>query len=260
MFAVNVTPAFASRLAELSSASDRVWMAGMAIGLGLTLTAAYAPLPANGGTMCAYLGLLVRAAMYLASGEALAQRGGMALSALFRLGIVAGAFELIVDWWLVSGITNGRLDYLGARDVVLLASPIWMPLAWACVIVELGYPALRLFGLLRNRMNDATAAVIASIIIAVGAGVTIGFYEYFAYRAGWWKYAPAHAMIGSFCALFIPVGEALMFLCILPITARAFARDDQPVKSAIVGGAAFSVAIFVGYALAYALLEWGRTP
>jgi hypothetical protein len=29
---------------------------------------------------------------------------------------------------------------------VLLASPIWMPIAWACVIVELGYPAVRLFG------------------------------------------------------------------------------------------------------------------
>lgn len=257
---MNVTPSFAQRLAELSAASDRVWIAGMSIGLGLTLVAAYAPLPANGGTTCAYLGLLIRAAMYLASGEAIAQRGGATLSALLGLGIVAGAFELIVDWWLVNGVTNGRLDYLGARDVVLLASPLWMPLAWACVIVELGYPALRLFAIMRNRMNDSRAAIIASIVIAIGAGVTIGFYEYFAYRAGWWKYAPAHAMIGSFCALFIPVGEALMFLTILPIAARAFARDDQPVKSAITGGAAFSIAIFAGYAIAYAVLEWGRTP
>jgi hypothetical protein len=69
--------------------------------------------------------------------------GGETLVALFRLGIVAGLFELIVDWWLVNGIANGRLDYLGAPDVVLLASPIWMPLAWACVIVEFGYPAIR---------------------------------------------------------------------------------------------------------------------
>ncbi|HZQ61714.1 MAG TPA: hypothetical protein VFC24_10220 [Casimicrobiaceae bacterium] len=257
---MNVTPAFARRLDQLSPASDRVWIAGMAIGLGLTLVAAYVPLPAHGGTMCAYLGLLVRAAMYAVSGEALAQRGGSTLSALLRLGVVAGAFELIVDWWLVNGITNGRLDYLGARDVVLLASPIWMPLAWACVIVELGYPALRLFAILRQRMNDSSAAIIASIVVASGAGVTIGFYEYFAYRAGWWKYAPAHAMIGEFCALFIPVGEALMFLAILPIASRAFARDDQPVRSAVTGGVLFSVAIFVGYAMAYALLEWRRTP
>jgi len=257
---MNVAPPFAQRLAELSPSSDRAWLAGMAIGLGLTLIAAYAPLPKDGGTMCAYLGVLLRVAIYFASGEMLAQRGGATLSGLLRLGIVAGAFELLVDWWLVNGITNGRLDYLGARDVVLLASPIWMPLAWACVIVELGYPALRLFAILHTRMSDSSAAVVASIVIAIGAGVTIGFYEYFAYRAGWWKYAPAHAMIGSFCALFIPVGEAFMFLAILPIAARVFAREDRPVSTAIVGGIAFSVAIFAGYAIAYALLEWGRTP
>ena len=158
------------------------------------------------------------------------------------------------------GVANGRLDYLGAKDVVLLASPVWMPLAWACVIVELGYPAVRLFGALRARMDPRRAALIASIVIALAAGVTVGFYEYFAYRAGWWKYEPAHAMIGSFCALFIPLGEAFMFLAILPIAARAFAREDRPVASAIEGGAAFAVAIFAGYALAYALLEAGRAP
>src|SRR5215468_764373 len=107
------------------------------------------------------------------------------------MGIVAGLFELPVDWWLVNGIANGRLDYLGARDVVLLASPIWMPVAWACVIVELGYPALRLFAAVRRRMELRQAAILVSAFIAIAAGVTVGFYEYFAYSAGWWKYAPA---------------------------------------------------------------------
>ena len=158
------------------------------------------------------------------------------------------------------GVANGRLDYLGARDVVLLVSPAWMPVAWACVIVELGYPAVRLFGLLRRRLDPLRAAAIASLIVGLGAGITVGFYEYFAYRAGWWKYAPAHVMIGSFCAAFVPVGEALMFLAILPVTARALARDDRPFASAIEGGAAFAVAIGGGYALAYVLLEFGRAP
>ena len=257
---MNVSPAFARKLDELSAGSDRIWLAGMTAGLVLTIVAAFAPLPAGGGTMCAYLGLLIRASLYLCAGEALRYRGGVVLSGLFRLGIVAGLFELIVDWWLVNGVANGRLDYLGARDVVLLASPIWMPLAWACVVVELGYPAIRLFGWLRARTNPRRAALIASIVIAIGAGVTIGFYEYFAYRAGWWKYAPAHAMIGSFCALFIPLGEAFMFLTILPIAARALSHDDRPVVSTVAGGAAFSAAIFGGYALAYLLLEFGRAP
>lgn len=257
---MNVSPRFAAQLAVLSRASDAVWIAGMTTGLALTLVAAFVPLPAGGGTMCAYFGLLVRVALYASAGETLARRGGAAIVALLRLGLVAGAFELVVDWWLVNGIANGRLDYLGARDVVLLASPIWMPLAWACVIVELGYPALRLFGLLRSRLTDRSAAIVSSIVVAVLAGITIGFYEYFAYRAGWWKYAPANAMIGSFCALFIPLGEAFMFLTILPIASRVLSRDDRPITSAVTGGAAFAIAIGGGYALAYLLLEFGRTP
>ena len=257
---MRVSPAFDRRLAELSPASDRAWLAGLSTGLVLTVVAAFVPLPAGGGTLCAYLGLLIRAAIYLDAGDALRERGGAVLSGLFRLGIVAGLFELPIDWWLVHGVANGRLDYLGAKDVVLLASPVWMPLAWACVIVELGYPAVRLFGGLRARIDPRRAALIASVVIALAAGVTVGFYEYFAYRAGWWKYEPAHAMIGSFCALFIPLGEAFMFLAILPIAARAFAREDRPVAGAIEGGAAFAFAIFAGYALAYALLEAGRTP
>ncbi len=51
-----------------------------------------------------------------------------------------------------------------------------------------------------------------------------------------------------------------MFLAILPVAARTFAREDRPVASAIEGGAMFGVAIFTGYAIAYALLELGRTP
>jgi hypothetical protein len=109
-------------------------------------------------------------------------------------------------------------------------------------------------------MKASAAAIVASLVIGASAGVTVGFYEYFAYRAGWWKYQPAHAMLGEFCALFIPLGEAFMFLAMLPIAARALGRHDRPVASAVEGGITFAAAIFVGYALAYALLEWGRTP
>src|SRR5205807_2393069 len=114
----------------------------------------------------------------------------------------AGVFELLVDWGLIHWVANGRLVYLTENDVVLLGSPVWMPLAWACVITELGYPAVRLFGVLKH-MGTGVAAAISSLLIAVGAGVTVGFYEYFAYRAGWWRYEPAHAMIGDFCALYV---------------------------------------------------------
>ena len=135
-----------------------------------------------------------------------------------------------------------------------------MPLAWACVIVELGYPAIRLYGLLKGRLADRAAAIVATITVSVAAAITIGFYEYFAYQANWWRYESANAMLGDFCALYIPLGEFIMFLFVLPIAARAFARDDRPMATAIEGGARFALAIAVGYVLGYLILEAGRMP
>lgn len=157
-------------------------------------------------------------------------------------------------------MSNGRLVYLTENDIVLLGSPVWMPLAWACVIVELGYPAVRLFGVFKARRGTRRAAVTASLLIASAAAITVGFYEYFAYRANWWRYERANVMIGDFCAVYIVLGEFFMFLLILPIAAAALSRDHHPLGSAIVGGARFAGAIAAGYALAYLLLEAGRTP
>lgn len=248
---------FLRRIDELTPRSDLVWFLALNVGLGFTLVAAYVFPFSPEGKFWAYAGLFIRASAYLWSGDALRGRGGETLRRLFEMGLVAGTFELLVDWGLVHWVSNGRLVYLTENDVVLLASPVWMPLAWACVIVELGYPALRLFGLFRRRMT-AAAPVVATLIAAVGAGITVGFYEYFAYRASWWKYERANAMIGDYCALFIPVGEFLMFLPILPIAAAVLRDDDRPVARAVVGGIRFAAAIAAGYTIAYLLLEAGR--
>ena len=165
--------------------------------------------------------------------------------------------ELVIDWVLVHGISHGALVYLGPNDVILLASPVWMPVAWACVIVELGYPTIRLFGSLRRGRSDFSAGLLTSVIIAIAAGVTVGFYEYFAAKAGWWKYQPAHVMLGDFCALFIPLGEAFMFLTMLPVAARMLSRPPTR-AAAIESGGLFALAIGAGYGLAYLLLEAGR--
>jgi hypothetical protein len=249
---------FRRRLAELSPASDRTWLTALTVGLAFTLVAAYVFPGSEEGKLWAYAGLFVRASFYLWSGEALRGRGGETLSRLFRLGLVAGVFELLIDWGLIHWVPQGRLVYLTGNDVVLLGSPVWMPLAWACVIVELGYPALRLFGILSRRMARRPAAIVSSLLIGTGAGVTVGFYEYYAWLAGWWRYEPAHSMVGPYCAAFIPLGEVLMFLAVLPIAACALDDDELPTAAAIAGGARFATAIAAGYALAYLLLEVGR--
>lgn len=249
---------FLRHVSELSRASDLTWFAATSVGLGFTLIAAFLFPFSPSGKFWAYAGLFIRAALYLWSGEACRGRGGETLAQLFKLGVVAGIFELLVDWWLIHWISHGRLVYLTGNDVVLLGSPIWMPLAWACVTVELGYPALRLFGIFKKSMSRRKAALIASFIAATGAGVTVGFYEYFAYRANWWRYEKANVMLGDFCALYIPLGEFFMFLPVLCIAAAALS-DDRPRASVILGGVRFAAAIAIGYALAYLLLEAGRT-
>lgn len=256
------SPRFLDRIKQLSPASDRIWLLGSGLGLVFTLIAAFFfTYPASpSGKFWAYASLLIRAALYLSAKEGLRDRGGIVLYRLLIMGLVAGVFELLVDWGLIHWVQNGKLVYLTENDIVLLGSPVWMPLAWACVIVEMGYPALRLFALLRTRLNETLALVIASTLVAILAGLTVGTYEYLAFRAGWWKYEAAHAMIGQYCALFIPLGEFLMFLPILPITAAVLKEEERPLFATIRGGALFSTCIAAGYFLAYLILEWGRHP
>ena len=56
---------------------------------------------------------------------------------------------------------------------------------------------MRLYSLFRGAPWGAWAA---SLVGGLTAGVFIGLYEYFAFRAGWWKYEPARVMIGPYCA------------------------------------------------------------
>jgi hypothetical protein len=148
---------------------------------------------------------------------------------------------------------RGNLLYITVNDVVLLGSPIWMPVAWAAVITELGYPAVRLYGFLTT-VRPAAALWQSTLAICVAAGITVGLYEYFAYKSGWWRYAPARAMIGHYCALYIPVGEAIMFIPILPIAAHALSDEKQSIAAIIESGVTFALSIAVGYAIAYFIL------
>lgn len=250
------TPDFQRQLDQLSGASDRVWLCGLTIGLGFTLLAAFPFAHTPSGNFWAYAGLLLRGGLYLWAGDALVDRGGQVLSRLLMLGLVAGLLEILVDWALIHWVPTGRLVYLTGNDVVLLGSPIWMPLAWAAVITELGYPALRLYGILLRRRPAAVALVLASVVIGVAAGVTVGFYEYFAFRADWWRYEPARVMLGGFCAGYIPLGELFMFLPVVPLVRRALEPERPRMSATLESGAGFALAIAAGYTLAWLLLEY----
>lgn len=249
---------FLQRVDELSASSDKVFFLGLASALILTSVTAFFWPGSTIGIFVAYFLAVERTCLYLWAGNALKGKGGEILSGLFKLGIVAGLFELLVDWGLIQWISNGRLIYLSGNDVVLLGSPVWMPHAWALVIVEIGYISIRLFSLMKRSISLKKAAVLASILTGLAAFTAIGIYEFHAYRLGWWKYGPANAMIGDFCTLFIPVGEFIMFLFILPIASRVFSKEDVKWDRFIAGGFQFACFIAIGYFIAYMLLEFGR--
>ena len=195
--------------------------------LGLTLAAAFV-FPGH-GLIFAYLAVTVRLALYT---QAAGWPGGEYFDQMLRLGLVAGFFEIFADYVLVRLLVSGRLVYL-TRDAVLLESPLYMPFAWACVIVELGYVSVRLYSLFRGA---PWGAWVASLVGGLTAGVFIGLYEYFAFRAGWWKYEPARVMIGPYCAAYIPLGECLMFLVMLPLLTWLGQRNESPVAAGLQWG------------------------
>ncbi|HLN31665.1 MAG TPA: hypothetical protein VK395_28245 [Gemmataceae bacterium] len=256
-------PRFVARIGRLSLASDLLWYAAVAIGVGAAVIAAllYGREDPASGKFWAYAGLMLRVGLYAWARDGLRGRGGETLWRLLIMGLVAGTFELLIDWALIHWVHNGKLVYLTGNDVVLLGSPIWMPVAWACVITDMGYMALRLYGILQPRLGITGAAGLSSLVVGISGAVMVGFYEELAFRAYWWEYQKACVMVTQHCALYVPLGEALMFAAILPIGVRTLELDeDQPLAGTLLGGACFAVAIAGGYAVSYFLLEFGRTP
>src|SRR5262245_6362659 len=88
---------------------------------------------------------------------------------LLGMGLIAGAIELLADYFLIHWVNNGRLVY-PPGDAILLDSPLWMPFAWTCVVTELGYITLRLA---RIGKRPWIGAIAGGLI----AGNTIGIYE-----------------------------------------------------------------------------------
>jgi hypothetical protein len=228
----------------------------------------------DSGKFWAYVALLITAGLFIWAKEGLAGRGGEVIWRLFQIGLIAGTLEILVDWALIDWVTHGRLYYKSTKtwdgtsvinDVVLLGSPIWMPLAWACLITVLGYFAMRLYKLWLPKFGETKSMLLVCFLIAIQAGISVGFNEWLAADAEWWVYGPACHMFPpaswncTRCPTCIPLGEAFQFFLLLPVAAVAFTRDDtEPLEGALIGGGLFAVVIALGYSLSYLLLEFGR--
>ena len=157
------------------------------------------------------------------------------LKKLLLFGLVAGITELAADNWLVNGIHS---LFYPAEQTHIWASPFYMPLAWAVILIQVGY----LGGLLGMRK---------SLGLKVGISFVIGMmfipvFETCAKYAGWWYYESASKFLET--PWYIILGEGLICAA-LPIIFHKIYRKTWPgtVLMGILQGLWIFAAYYIGY-------------
>jgi hypothetical protein len=161
------------------------------------------------------------------------------LARLMIFGLFIGFAELAADAWLVD--YTHTLDYSIGGGPMLWRSPIWMPLAWEIVAVQ--------FACLGLWLRDRFGAMGLAAIGLLGA-INIPYYEEMAKRIHWWQYSGCRMISNT--PYYIVLGELLIAVA-FTLLARLLRRNSwMPVVPAGVAGGA---AIFIAYALAYAITD-----
>lgn len=146
-------------------------------------------------------------------GYIIRERDGLLLK-LLLMGIAGGFVELMfADPWAVQG---GTLVYEGDGPFIK-DSPLYMPLGWAYVLLQIGYLA---WWVLQQRGFMASVAV-----AAVLGGTNIPIYEMLARDAHWWYYQNVPMIMGA--PYYVILGEAIIGLA-LPFIVRPLAAKPWP--------------------------------
>ncbi len=166
------------------------------------------------------------------------------LARLLVFGLAAGFAELAADAWLVDHTRT--LDYSIGGGPMLWRSPVWMPFAWEVVSVQFGYLGLRL----HERFGGRGLAVIGLL-----GALNIPYYEEMARRIHWWQYNGCRMISNT--PYYIILGE-LGIAIALTLLARPLRRGNLAMAVGL--GIAGGVAIFICYALAYAVTDGFAHP
>ncbi|RCR69611.1 DUF6989 domain-containing protein [Larkinella punicea] len=162
------------------------------------------------------------------------------LRKLLLFGLIAGVGELLADWWLVDA--TGTLIYPN-NEPMLIRSPLYMPFAWAVILVQIGY-----LGWLVSTWKPMGLAVLAAALLGLSI---IPLMEHWAKDAGWWYYVHCQ-MIGS-APLYIIVGEGVI-CTLLPVFFRRI-NNRSGWSDAIGLGLAQGAWIWLAYVICYYLFR-----
>lgn len=159
------------------------------------------------------------------------------------VGVGAGFAELAADWWLVHKTQS--LVY-APNEPMLVASPAYMPGAWALVILQMGMVA----HWLRGRMSVPAAIGVVALI----CGFNIPLYEHLAKGANWWFYQDTPMVFAA--PYYIIVGEMILgapLVWIAGVIDRKW-EHGQALKWGIPLGVLEGIIIFVAYVIAWWLV------
>ncbi len=157
------------------------------------------------------------------------------LKKLLLFGLAAGITELAADNWLVNGLHS---LFYPVEQPHIWASPFYMPLAWAVILVQVGY----LGGLLGMRKK---LPVQIAISFAIGM-LFIPVFETCAKFAGWWYYESSAKFMET--PWYIILGEGLICAA-LPLVFHKVARKTW-LSTAIMGilqGLWIFAAYYIGF-------------
>lgn len=163
------------------------------------------------------------------------RRRDVLLLRLLIMAFAAGVVEVaIADPYFVA---NQTLVY-PREGPFLIDSPLYMPLGWAYVLLQIGYVAWWVL-----QQKGVIAAIVVSTVLG---GTNIPIYEALARRAEWWHYQDVPMIIGA--PYYVILGEAFIGLA-LPFIVTPLAT--RPVIWSLGLGLALGAWTFVSGLLAF---------
>lgn len=228
--------------------TDLWWLTMMLVGLLAAVLGAFAG--AGAGLFFIYLSVLVRLSIALGLSQ---QPWGAVFGKLLTMGLVSGVFSIFTDYMAIHWFKAANLVYL-TKDAKLLETPLYQPLAWACMVIEFGYAIVRIYGFVSKKWPGETGMSLTMLAGGTLAAVLIGSYEFLAIQAGLWKYTGGPGVVGTGYALYVVVAKFFIFGAFLRIFAGYLAFPGTRLFAALRYGVIFAAVIFMGYGVAYLLV------
>jgi len=229
--------------------TDLWWLAMILTGFLATFLAAFG-FP-SAGSFFAWLAVLVRLA--IAAGVSQQPFGGI-FARLLPFGLAAGLFSIFGDHMLVSWSERGQRVY-PEHTGVLLSSPLYIPLMWACLMVEFGYVTVRLYGLVGKQVTGDLPFYAALLAGGVIAALWTACMDFWAVKARWWSYQPGEVILGGACALYVVIATFFIFCAFLPLFLGFLSCSGTRLYASIRYGLMYGFVMFVSYVVAHLLVE-----